>query len=211
MTVWMYILGVFWGWPSQIVFCLILSRKKVKPHIVSIFISSLIMSTAMYYIQFTKKLFLITTLQPILFFICLLFIIKLKSFHAILVTLISYAYYTILEQILFMIMSHVKKITLITIIKESVIMPLIIVGAIGWASSYFLSRNRFGFSIFHPLFETHLSINKNERLLLIISIIITCSISVLLFYDIYIITLVTGLLVFCLIGIINFLIKKENY
>ena len=133
-------------WSSLFTLALVVFRQRLKEHWVPIVVSSAIMSlianlAQSHFIAFGMALF-----QPVFTILCFYIIFRLRFLTALIISIIVYLADFTTEVVLYLIISDLFSENFFTLVRESVIMPAILLMAVNLTVSLILIKYRLGFS-----------------------------------------------------------------
>lgn len=205
------ILCVMW-WFSLFTLSLTLFRQKIKPHLKSIVISSLIMTQISVITQTKFPTIGYIVLQPGFTALCFFLFFRLRLMHALLITLVIYLYTITSEMLFYALVSRFHIETVIQLIKESKVLPGIFLSSLNLSITGILLKARIGFtfvSFNHKKRRTSNRLTKILFLLLSVGLIMMMLIISSVFFWETQIFLTFGIGTILLIGLIHYLYVKE--
>jgi hypothetical protein len=136
----------FFGWASLLSLGLVLFRFKLRPYMLQIILSSVLLDYISVLLQVHQKIFLLTTVQPISAILCYWLIFRIRWIYAIIITVTSYLINFSLEAGLNLAAAKFKVNAFLLAIQNSDIILAISIIFIDILVCYLLIKYRLGFS-----------------------------------------------------------------
>ncbi|MCS7462241.1 hypothetical protein N0M98_19045 [Paenibacillus doosanensis] len=144
-------------WTSLLCLGLALFRLKMTKYMPQSAISIVLLSQVSYVIQKFQLAFLVTTVQPIFFFICVWLFFRLQWIHAVVMVLLTYIMALAFEIIFNWILSGFNYSEFLIIYREQYFIQGFGVSSLSFLAVYLLRRFRWGFSFAVPAQRTRMS------------------------------------------------------
>ena len=168
-------------WPALFVFTLALFRQPIKANTQKIVISVAIMTLITLIMQFFQIQYLITLAQCFGLIMCFTFVFGFSIFYAILMSVTSYMLAIMEEIVYFLLVSRFHWDDFITIAREDVIFPAVVVALFNYFLSWRLYKMRFGFSLVPVLARFDLWNGDSKRKMKVMITIATIAVACLCF------------------------------
>jgi hypothetical protein len=136
----------FVAWFSLMLMALSLFRFRIKYYWQQLIWSSLIVSHASLFIIFFKVEYLMTLIQPLIIWLCFVFILRIHWFHSALLVLSGYAIDLLLEVAINLMLAGFNSSVFVKLMQDEVITQGIIVSVCNFLLAFVLYKFRLGFS-----------------------------------------------------------------
>lgn len=145
-SLFIFIISFLGMWPAFIITTFVVFRQKIRGRVLTILLSSFILGQISLILQTLSYQVLLTLVQPLVFWLCLIFVFKIRVFSAFIMTVTQFLSAIAFEILFYAIISGFDKTLYVTYAKEMVILPGIVMTLWYYLIAYVCHAYRFGFT-----------------------------------------------------------------
>lgn len=207
----MLIFCVFFFWPAYIAFSFALFRQKIKQQWKFILLFSIIMSQITVTLQILSIQLFVSILQPVVFFLCLRFLFRIRWIHALYMTIITFAFSLIEEFTINAVISNFKLEETIKNLQDGFFLPGMIMGTTYCLIAYTLYKTRLGFSFVrpYPFNKNKEAVDTKPALLLFIIVMLICMFCIFVYQWVEYVFIDLVMMGILFLILLRFLFEKE--
>lgn len=146
-ALWIFLTAALVMWPSTFILAVVLFRQKLQRHTFELILCSVLMALVSLLLQSFNLQYLLTTVQPGAFIMCLYFFFRIRFFYSVMMAVITYIFSSTIEISFYLLLSFFNGNDFIDLFRHHVILPAIVMSIMNFLLTIMLYRLRIGFSV----------------------------------------------------------------